>query len=220
MKGQVVYTDLGVMEYLAAWERQRDVARAVMERPGDGPAGHVLFVEHPRVYTLGRNGNEANMLERGDVPLVKVDRGGDITYHGPGQLVVYPILDLAALGLGARAYVAGLEEVVIRVTRHHGIVGERLPGATGVWIAPGGANARKICAIGIKCARHVTMHGLALNVNTELDYFSRIHPCGFTDKGVTSMARELGRAVAMEGVKAVLKDAFESVFLPREGSRG
>jgi lipoyl(octanoyl) transferase len=200
---EITYVDLGVMGYLPAWERQREEARAATHR--------VLFVEHPHVYTLGKSGNEANMLAGvAGVELVRVDRGGDITYHGPGQLVVYPILDLARLGTGVRGYVEGLEEIVTRVVGRYGIAGDRLAGATGVWLDARGVNARKICAIGIKCSHGVTMHGFALNVNTDLDYFTRINPCGLAGKGVTSMARELGREVAMEEVKAAVREEFEA----------
>ncbi|MDR2413425.1 MAG: lipoyl(octanoyl) transferase LipB [Odoribacteraceae bacterium] len=203
------WIDLGTMAYLDAWERQRETAREVLERRAASPLHRVLLVEHPHVYTLGKNGNEANMLAPGGVTLVRVDRGGDVTYHGPGQLVVYPVIDLASTGSGARAYVEWLEEIVTRVIARHGITGERLPGATGVWVEPSGSRPRKICAIGIKCSRGVTTHGFALNVNTDLDYFKRVNPCGFADKGVTSIARELGREVAMESVKAAVREEFE-----------
>ena len=143
---------------------------------------------------------------------VRVDRGGDITYHGPGQLVVYPVIDMANFGVGVKDYVDRLEEVVIRTVRQYGIAGERLAGATGVWVEPHSLRARKICAIGIRCSRFVTMHGFALNVNTDLDYFHYINPCGFRDKGVTSIAREIGREVPMPEVKKLVKRQFEALF--------
>jgi lipoyl(octanoyl) transferase len=200
------YTDLGLMPYPEALTLQREAADALARADA---AGRVLLVEHPHVFTLGKHGNEGNLLASG-VELLKVDRGGDITYHGPGQLVVYPIINLHLLGAGIREYVNGLEEIVIRVIARHGIAGDRLSGATGVWIDPPGARPRKICAIGIKCSRGITTHGLALNVNTDLSYFSRIHPCGFRDKGVTSMAAELGREIPMPGIKAAITEEFEA----------
>ena len=148
---RVEFIDLGVTGYLAAWEIQRELAGEALSRRASGQEAlhRVLCVEHPRVYTLGKNGNERNLLVAGEVPLVRVDRGGDITYHGPGQLVVSPVVDLLAIGMGVREYVEMLEEVVIEVLRRYEIAGERLAGATGVWIEPRGESARKICAIDI-----------------------------------------------------------------------
>lgn len=158
----------------------------------------LLLVEHLPVYTLGRHGHRSNMLMperllRDNIELVEIDRGGDITYHGPGQLVAYPIIDLQNHGLGVKAYVEMLEQAVIDTINEYGITGERLDGATGVWIEANTSRARKICAIGVKCKRFITMHGLALNVTTDLSNFNVINPCGFVDLGVTSMAAEIGR---------------------------
>ena len=143
---------------------------------------------------------------------MKVNRGGDITYHGPGQLVVYPIIDMANFGVGVKEYVDLLEEVVIRTVGEFGITGERLEGATGVWLDAHTPRARKICAIGIKCSRYVTMHGFALNVNTDLNYFNYINPCGFVDKGVTSIAKEVGAEIPVAEVKTIVKRYFEELF--------
>ena len=178
----------------------------------------MVFVEHPPVYTIGKSGHAENMLlgatqlEALGAECIKVDRGGDITFHGPGQLVVYPVVDLEVLGIGVHEYVHRLEEAVIRTVAGYGIAGERVAGATGVWIDGETPRARKICAIGVKCSRSVTMHGLALNVNTDLRYFSYIHPCGFTDKGVASIAGETGREVPLEEVKGRMRAALEEVF--------
>lgn len=160
----------------------------------------LMLVEHTSVYTLGRHGNPANLIapERlvaEGIDLVEIDRGGDITYHGPGQLVAYPLIDLQRRHLGVKAYVNLLEQAVIDTIAEYGIKGERLDGATGVWIEPGTSRARKICAIGIRCSRFITMHGLALNVSTDLRRFNAINPCGFTDRGVTSISAEIGSDV-------------------------
>ena len=163
--------------------------------------------EHPHVYTLGRSGKEGNMLlseeqlQKIGATLYHIDRGGDITYHGPGQLVCYPILNLEEFSLGLKEYVHLLEEAVIRVCASYGITAGRLEKATGVWLEGDTPRARKICAIGVRSSHFVTMHGLALNVNTDLRYFSYINPCGFIDKGVTSLQQELKREVPMEEVK-------------------
>ncbi len=170
-------------------------------------AGEVLLVEHPPVYTLGKSGHAENLLvsrealEAAGARFFHIDRGGDITFHGPGQLVVYPILDLERLGIGLRDYINALEEAVIRTVARYGITAGRIHGASGVWIDPDGRRPRKICAIGVRSSRYVTMHGFALNVTTDLGWFSRINPCGFTDRGVASIASETGRTPDMEEVK-------------------
>lgn len=211
---------MGTMPYREAWAKQERLLESIKaaKEKGEGTENHLLFVEHPHVYTLGKSGDEANMLVNAaqlraeHAEFVRVDRGGDITYHGPGQLVVYPVIDMANFGVGVKDYVDRLEEVVIRTVRQYGIAGERLAGATGVWVEPHSLRARKICAIGIRCSRFVTMHGFALNVNTDLDYFHYINPCGFRDKGVTSIAREIGREVPMPEVKKLVKRQFEALF--------
>lgn len=212
--------DLGCKGYREVWELQNKRMEEVKTEKlsGKTPCNYLLFVEHPPVYTLGKSGNETNMLisslqlRAEHAEFIKVDRGGDITFHGPGQLVVYPILDLESFQLGVKDYVERLEEIVIRTIASFGIKGERLRGATGVWVEPDTARARKICAIGVKCSRYVTMHGFALNVNTELNYFNYIHPCGFVDKGVTSIEKETGRTPSLEEVKAIVAGHFISLL--------
>lgn len=217
---RTLFFDLGTMPYREAWAEQERLLESIKaaKEKGEDTENYLLFVEHPHVYTLGKSGDEANMLVNAarlraeHAEFVRVDRGGDITYHGPGQLVVYPVIDMANFGVGVKDYVDRLEEVVIRTVRQYGIAGERLAGATGVWVEPHSLRARKICAIGIRCSRFVTMHGFALNVNTDLDYFHYINPCGFRDKGVTSIAREIGREVPMPEVKELVKRQFEALF--------
>lgn len=211
--------DLGRMDYKACWDLQQELfdARVARKRTGSIPvpgtdgdpddAGTVLLVEHPPVYTLGKSGHAENLLvnqealEAMGAQFFHIDRGGDITFHGPGQLVCYPILDLERLGIGLREYIEALEEAVIRTVAEYGIAAGRIAGASGVWIDPGKARPRKICAIGVRSSRYVTMHGFALNVTTDLQWFSRINPCGFTDRGVASIASETGREVPMNEVK-------------------
>lgn len=173
-------------------------------------AGTVLLVEHPPVYTLGKSGHAENLLvsrerlEGLGARFYHIDRGGDITFHGPGQIVCYPILDLERIGLGLRDYIAALEESVIRTVACYGIRAGRIAGASGVWIAPKGCPPRKICAIGVRSSRYITMHGFALNVNTDLGWFAHINPCGFTDRGVASIQGETGRTVPMDDVKKLV----------------
>ena len=202
-------TDWNIIPYADAWTRQTEwfdtLVRA--KQAGEEYENHIILCEHPHVYTLGRSGKEGNMLlseeqlQKIEATLYHIDRGGDITYHGPGQLVCYPILNLEEFSLGLKEYVHLLEEAVIRVCASYGITAGRLEKATGVWLEGDTPRARKICAIGVRSSHFVTMHGLALNVNTDLRYFSYIHPCGFIDKGVTSLQQELKREVPMEEVK-------------------
>ena len=172
-----------------------------------GDAGVLYLVEHNPVYTLGKSGNSANMLVTEPylrsigAEFYHIDRGGDVTFHGPGQVVGYPILDLEKLGIGLREYIDALEEAIIGVCQEWGIEAGRIAGASGVWLDGNTARARKICAIGVRASRYVTMHGFAMNVSTDLRYFNHINPCGFVDKGVTSLERELGHEVDFELVK-------------------
>lgn len=211
MKTTVV--DWNLIPYAEAWQRQTEWFDALVSSKQEGKQyeNHIILCEHPHVYTLGRSGKENNMLlseaqlEKIGATLYHIDRGGDITYHGPGQLVCYPILNLEEFDLGLKEYVHLLEEAVIRVCSSYGITAGRLEKATGVWLDGNTVRARKICAIGVRSSHYVTMHGLALNVNTDLRYFSYIHPCGFIDKGVTSLRQELGREVPMHEVKQRLE---------------
>lgn len=214
----VEYRDLGRMPYKECWDLQQYLFEDLLARKGsvDGMAGYLLLVEHPPVYTLGKSGHAENMLvseqflrSRG-AEYYHIDRGGDITFHGEGQIVGYPILDLEKIGIGLRQYIESLEEAIIRTAADYGIGAGRIAGASGVWIRSGDAAPRKICAIGVRSSRYVTMHGFAFNVSTDLRWFSYINPCGFADRGVTSVERETGRTVQPDEVKAlVLKNLSE-----------
>jgi lipoyl(octanoyl) transferase len=195
--------------------------------PGEVAAAtqhYLLLVEHPPVYTLGKSGKEEHVLineeeraKRG-VEYFKTNRGGDITFHGPGQIVGYPVLDLEKFYTDIGRYLRSLEEVIILTLNHYGIRGERSPGETGVWLEPNvKGRERKICAMGVRCSRWITMHGFAFNVNTDLAYFEHIVPCGIRDKQVTSLQRELGQRVDMEEVKEKVKFNFQNVFGVRLG---
>ena len=207
---ELEYIDWGLIPYAEAYEKQKALFEAAIERKmaHEPVRNTVIFCEHPHVITLGKHGSDANLLfseavlKEKQVELFRVDRGGDITYHGPGQLVGYPILDLESLHIGLKEYIYRMEEAIIRLLAEYAIQGEHLAGATGVWIEPESpGKARKICAIGVKSSRYITMHGFALNVSTDLNYFKLINPCGFKDKGVTSMEKELDRKIDMEEVK-------------------
>ncbi len=217
------FIDWKSIPYAEAWSRQEAWFDALVHAKAMGEAGvqRIVFCEHPPVYTLGRSGKEGNMLlgeeqlRRIGATLYRIDRGGDITFHGPGQLVCYPIIDLQAFQLGVKEYVRLLEEAVIRACAAYGVETGRVAHATGVWLEGNTPRARKICAIGVRCSHFVTMHGLALNVNTDLHYFNYINPCGFVDKGVTSLARELGHVVEMETVKERLAQALRGLLEER-----
>jgi lipoyl(octanoyl) transferase len=218
---RVEYKNIGVKDYKETWDYQETLFSELLsaKREGIDHNGYLIFVEHPHVYTLGKSGTENNLLisslqlrARG-ASFYRIDRGGDITYHGPGQIVGYPIFDLEKAGKGLREYIEGLEEAVIRTVGEYGIVAGRLQGGTGVWLDPEkDSAARKICAIGVRASRYVTMHGLALNINTDLGWFRNINPCGFTDKGVTSLAKELGAEQDMDAVRECLKKNLSDVF--------
>ena len=222
--------DLGTMDYKDCWDLQQSLFDAQIARKGAGPmpdaktgegpdnAGTILLVEHPPVYTLGKSGHAENLLvarealEAMGAQFFHIDRGGDITFHGPGQLVCYPILDLERIGMGLREYIDALEEAVIRTVAEYGIAAGRIAGASGVWIDPEGRRPRKICAIGVRSSRFITMHGFALNVSTDLEWFTRINPCGFTDRGVTSIASETGLHPPMQEVKRAVIEVLSSVL--------
>ncbi|MGQ1890029.1 lipoyl(octanoyl) transferase LipB [Thermophagus sp. OGC60D27] len=222
-----IFEDLGLIDYKKAWDYQEDNFQQIVdvklfnrEHPDDQkPVIHrLIFCEHPHVYTLGRSGEAGNLLitdeflKKIDASFYKINRGGDITYHGPGQIVGYPIFDLEQLKLGVKEYIHLLEEAIILTLSAFDIKSERLDGATGVWLDTGTPHARKICAIGVRASRFVSMHGFALNVNTNLDYFNYINPCGFVDKGVTSFRKEKGEAMDLSQVKRVLKNNLQTVF--------
>jgi lipoyl(octanoyl) transferase len=226
-KQSVLFSDLGTMEYASAWSLQEELlkknvsikAKARFQDSDEKTSNYLLFVEHPPVYTLGKSGNSENILmdektmKNSGIDFFNTNRGGDITFHGPGQIVVYPILDLEYFGTDIGRYLRNLEEVIVHTLGDFGIQGERSTGETGVWIEPQiNFRARKICAIGVRCSRWITMHGLALNVNTDLSYFNNIIPCGIPDKQVTSMEKELQKKVSIEEVKEKIGKNFEHVF--------
>ncbi|MDE5963514.1 MAG: lipoyl(octanoyl) transferase LipB [Alistipes sp.] len=229
---KIACRDLGRMEYAECWKLQQRLFDDLLARKQAGGAGTmnlpsvdeapicgtVLLVEHPPVYTLGKSGHAENLLvdparlSEWGATFFHIDRGGDITFHGPGQLVCYPILDLERLGIGLRDYIEALEECVIRTVAHYGIQAGRIAGASGVWLDGQSPRPRKICAIGVRSSRFVTMHGFALNVTTDLAWFSRINPCGFTDRGVASIASETGLRPPMEEVKRLVVEHLSEVL--------
>jgi len=221
----ILFEDLGLMDYREAWDYQEERFDALVDykrKPEvkSRPSQYLLFCEHPHVYTLGKSGDEHNLLIRQEflkkinATYYKTNRGGDITYHGPGQIVGYPIVDLEFLGIGLKQYVALLEDAIIELLDGYGIVATQMDGATGVWLdVDHPVKARKICAIGVRSSRHVTMHGFALNVNTNLDYFTYINPCGFETKGVTSMEKELGKSMDLTQIKEELRAILMRMFL-------
>ena len=229
---EINFEDLGIIDYKEAWDYQEKLFNEIIALKLDGknnsaPSNfkyqhHLLFCEHPHVFTLGKNGAQSNLLVSEELlrkigaTFYKINRGGDITYHGPGQIVGYPIFDLEAMKLGIKEYINMLEESIINTLAEYGIKAGRLAGATGVWLdAISEANARKICAIGVRVSRYVTMHGFALNVNTNLDYFQYINPCGFIDKGVTSIEKELGCKQDFEETKKCLLKNIKKVFMSK-----
>jgi lipoyl(octanoyl) transferase len=207
----IEFTDLGLRDYKQTWDLQQQLLeKLVRAKTGTSDPDALpclFFVEHPHVYTLGKSGHENNLLiqppflESIGATYYRIDRGGDITYHGPGQIVGYPIFDLDRLGIGVKKYIDKLEEAIILTLEEFSIRATRMDQATGVWLDSDGNNTRKICAIGVRVSRSVTMHGFAFNVNTDLTYFNHINPCGFTNKGVTSMQKELGSKQDMNEVK-------------------
>ncbi|MDD2797388.1 MAG: lipoyl(octanoyl) transferase LipB [Bacteroidales bacterium] len=215
------FQDWGLIDYHEAWTKQLTLFdMAVSAKLKSNKVQNTLvFCEHPHVITIGKSGDRSNLLfdaerlrEKG-VSFYEIDRGGDVTYHGPGQIVGYPIFDLDQFGLGLKQYIHQLEEAIICLLALYGVKGERLDSATGVWLDVGTPLARKICAIGVRSSRYITMHGFALNINTDLSYFSLIHPCGFVDKGVTSLQQELGKVVDMDEVKSQMRDILEKIFM-------
>lgn len=231
---KVILQDWGLIDYKKAWDRQETLfaetvnlkmeLRNRMAAAGDGyqeeklTNNYLVFCEHPHVYTLGKSGkpehlllNEQQLKEK-QASYYPINRGGDITYHGPGQIVCYPILDLDNFFTDIHLYLRTLEEAVILTMAEFGLKGDRYPGYTGVWLDADNDKARKICAMGVRCSRWVTMHGLAFNVNAQLDYFKNIVPCGIDDKAVTSMQQELGEQVDLNQVKQILQKHISVLF--------
>lgn len=225
-KPVVRFEDLGIRDYQEVWNYQEKlfaetIALKIERRNGtstEETKNHLLFCEHPHVFTLGKSGSLDNLLlnetglEENEAQFYQINRGGDITYHGPGQLVAYPIFDLDYFFTDIHKYMRYLEEAVIRTLEKYGIKGERSDGFTGVWLDVNSPNARKICAMGVKSSRWVTMHGIGFNINSNLSYFSHIVPCGIDDKAVTSLQKELNREIDMDELKAILKNELAEVF--------
>ena len=226
MNKKVKFEDLGLIDYKKCWDYQEELFSKILavkstnrkEDKSDATENHLLFCEHPHVYTLGKSGDKTNLLVNEDylksrnATFYKINRGGDITYHGPGQIVGYPILDLDNFFTDIHKYLRLLEEVVILTLKEYGLEGERSSGETGVWFDVGTSKARKICALGVKSSRWVTMHGFAFNVNSDLSYFGNIIPCGITDKSVTSLQKELGEKLDMDEVRNKLKTHLIELF--------
>ena len=225
-KSEVIIHRLGLIDYKQAWDYQENIFKEIVDlkiknRNEDTnilPQNHLVFCEHPNVYTLGKSGKEDHLLldKKGlldnDVSFYKINRGGDITYHGPGQLVVYPIFDLEQFFTDIHKYMRLLEEAVIITLLEYDIIAQRMEGQTGVWLGVGSIEVRKICAMGVKSSRWVTMHGLGFNVNSDLRYFDHIIPCGISDKSVTSMANELGEEVDMNELSNKLLVNLANLF--------
>lgn len=226
-KHSVIFQDLGQMDYQQAWDLQERLLRtnlqikskAMEQQQPAETLDHLLFVEHPAVYTLGKSGNKENVLleeeelKEKQIQFFHTNRGGDITFHGAGQIVGYPILDLERYGTDIGKYLRNIEQIIINTLADYGLKGDRSKGETGVWLDPEiPGRERKICAIGVRCSRWITMHGFALNVNTDLSYFNHIIPCGIVGKQVTSLAKELGQQINMEEVKNKVKSHFAEIF--------
>ncbi len=223
---EVTIINLGLVDYKKAWDIQEKyfkqaIDRKIAIRNGENlppPSNYLILCEHPNVYTIGKSGKEENLLlsseqvKSKEASFYKINRGGDITYHGPGQLVVYPILDLDQFFTDIHKYMRFLEQAVINTLLKFGIQSSRIDGMTGVWIDSALPSARKICAMGVKSSRWVTMHGIGFNINTNLDFFSHIVPCGIDDKAVTSMQKELGIEVDMQEVENTIIEEFKSLF--------
>lgn len=229
MSRQVEFIDFGFKEYKETWDLQEDlfqrnVSKKLANRSaglpdGTGTVDRLIFVEHPHVYTLGKSGDAFHLLiseqklKEINATYFPINRGGDITYHGPGQIVGYPLLDLEHYFTDIHKYMRYLEEAIIRTLAHYGLKGTRIDGLTGVWLKnEDGEGERKIAALGVKCSRWLTMHGFAFNVNTDLTYFNHIVPCGITDKKVTSLQKELGQACDLNEVKQILLKQLSEVF--------
>lgn len=214
----IAIIDKKLIDYEAAWKLQQKKFNLALQqkKAGETPKQYLFLCEHPPVYTLGKNANEQNIVlskEMLGASVFKVERGGDVTFHGPGQIVGYPILDLEQLNMGLRTYIELIEETIIQVLEIYGLKGSRIKSASGVWLDAGTPKERKICALGVKASRHITMHGFAFNVNTDLSWFQKINPCGFTDKGVTSLEKELDKKQDFEAVKKEVIKQFQKLFL-------
>lgn len=217
---KVTLHDIGFMDYEEVWQLQKEIFhRSIQEKiSGLKPEQHLIVCEHPHVYTFGKSAQQTNLLlseselKNKSIDVYDIERGGDITYHGPGQIIVYPIFDLEQLHIGVKQFVFNIEQCIINVLAEYGLETERIKDRIGIWLGKDTADERKIAAIGIKCSRHVSMHGLALNVNTDLSLFNHIIPCGIADKSVSSMQKELGREISMTDIKNKLINEFSTIF--------
>ena len=224
---KVIFKDLGLIDYKECWDYQTKLFENTVQQKIHNrknlenkveTKNYLIFCEHPHVYTLGKSGSENNLLinsnelENNEASFYKINRGGDITYHGPGQLIVYPIFDLDHFFTDIHKYLRFLEEAVILTLQEYGIISQRVDGLTGVWLEGGTKKARKICAIGVKSSRWVTMHGIGFNINSNLKYFNYIVPCGINDKAVTSIKKELGKEINMNELKQKLKINLANIF--------
>ena len=226
---KIIFRDLGLIDYKVCWDYQEKLFNEIIQQKISNrylpeekqiPTNNfLLFVEHPHVYTLGKSGDESNLLlnekqlEEKNSSFYKINRGGDITYHGPGQIVAYPIIDLDNFFTDIHKYLRLLEETIIVTLKEYGIEGNRSKGETGVWLeSENKLRARKICAMGVRCSRWVTMHGWGFNVNADLNYFNNIIPCGINDKAVTSLNKELGQEINIPEIKEKLIINFAKLF--------
>jgi len=210
----LIIKDLGLISYADAYQIQTEIFTGLLEQKSENKKtqGTILFCEHPHVYTIGKSGERENLLisqdelQKLNAEFFSVDRGGDITYHGPGQMVVYPLIDLDNYKMGVKDYIYFLEYLIIDLLKEYGINSKISTGNIGVWLDVGKPSERKICSIGVKVSKKITMHGIALNVNTDLSYFNYINPCGFTEKGVSSLKNELSEEIDFEEIKNITKN--------------
>jgi len=220
---KIIFKEFELIDFKECWDYQEELFNRILNHKliNQPTPDYFILCEHPHVYTLGKSGDRNNLLINDDflkqigAHYYKINRGGDITYHGPGQLVGYPIIDLENFSLSIKKYIENLEEVIINVLKYYNIKGKRMQGATGVWLDTQIPDkARKICAIGVRASRSITMHGFAFNINTDLNYFNYINPCGFTDKSVTSIEKELRKKIKMQEVIYYVKKEFLNIFNP------
>ncbi len=209
---------LGRQEYKTTWHYQQTLFQDALQAKKENRlvSNQIILVEHDPVFTLGKSADIHNILLSNnflDAPVFRIERGGDVTFHGPGQLVIYPIVDLEQFNMGLRDYVFIMEELIIRILDCFGLIGQRSKGASGVWMDVGGMSERKIAALGVKASRHITMHGIAFNINTDLSWFQKINPCGLQNKGVTSLAKELGEAQDFKKVRLLVEEELNRIFI-------
>ena len=209
---------LGRQEYKTTWHHQQTLFQDALQAKKENRlvSNQIILVEHDPVFTLGKSADTHNILLSEnflDAPVFRIERGGDVTFHGPGQLVIYPIVDLEQFNMGLRDYVFNMEELVIGILDCFGLIGQRAKGASGVWLDVGSMSERKIAALGVKASRHITMHGIAFNINTDLSWFQKINPCGFQDKGVTSLANELGEIQDFKKIRLLVEEELNRIFI-------